>query len=158
MGYLQLDLGDAAAALESFTLASNRCSKCYSAQYGYGVAASRTQSWAQAKSAFEGILSRENFRADALYQLALVHKNGFKDNNKAASLLQDIVSDADGRFKEANSVKRVANITLRRIKSSDRTGAQPMEAVTPHGDEMPARNSSPADEPADYGPDDATSK
>jgi tetratricopeptide (TPR) repeat protein len=139
MGYLLLDLGDAPSAVESFGLAGNRCGNCYSARYGYGIASARMGSWTQAKSAFEGILSKENYRADAQYQLALVYKMGLGDANKAISLLQNIVSDADGRFKGAGNVKRVANITLRRMKASDRTGPSPEDTTMPRGGELPAR-------------------
>jgi tetratricopeptide (TPR) repeat protein len=139
MGYLQLDLGDAPSAVESFGLAGNRCGNCYSARYGYGIASARMGSWTQAKSSFEGILSRENYRADAQYQLALVYKMGLGDTNKAISLLQNIVSDPDGRFRDAGNVKRVANITLRRMKASDRTGPSPEDTTMPHGGELPAR-------------------
>ncbi len=139
MGYLQLDLGDASSAVESFGLAANRCGSCYSARYGYGIASARMGSWTQAKSAFEGILSRETYRADAQYQLALVYKSGLNDANKAISLLQDIVSDPAGRFKESGNVKRVANITLRRMKASDRSAPTPEDTIIPHGGELPAR-------------------
>ena len=139
MGYLQLDLGDAPSAIESFSLASNRCGKCYPARYGFGIASARTASWAQAKAAFEDILSRENYHADAQYQLALVYKSGLGDTSKAIDLLQDIVSDPDGRFKDGGNVKRVANITLRRMKASDRTAPTPEDTTMPHGGELPAR-------------------
>jgi tetratricopeptide (TPR) repeat protein len=139
MGNLQLDLGDGAGAIESFSLASNRCGQCFAAQYGYGISSSRTGAWSQAKTAFENILSQDNSRAEAQYELAVVFKNGLNDPKRATTLLQDIVSDADGRFKHAGRVKSVANITLRRMKASDRSAPMPQETVVPHGDEMPAR-------------------
>jgi tetratricopeptide (TPR) repeat protein len=139
MGYLQLDLGDAPSAVESFALAGNRCGNCYSARYGYGISSARMGSWAQARSAFEGILARENFRADAQYQLALVYKSGLSDPNKAITLLQELVSDPVGRFKDAGNVKRVANITLRRMKASDRSAPTREDTIMPRGGELPAR-------------------
>jgi hypothetical protein len=96
-------------------------------------------SWANAKNAFEGVLSNTPSRAEAQYQLALVYKNGLNNQNEAIKLLQEIVSDADGRFKNASEVKRVANITLRRLKAGDRSGPIPEEGTMPHGGEMPAR-------------------
>ncbi len=127
MGYLQLDLGDAQTAVESFGLASSRCGKCSTAQFGLGLAAARSANWSAAKSAFEGILSQDKTRADAQYQLALVHKNGTGDRNHAISLLQGIVSDEDGRFQKSVTIKRVANVTLRQLKATDRDGAFPSE-------------------------------
>lgn len=139
MGYLQLDLGDAGGAMETFAQASGRCQRCFDAQYGYGVAAARTASWANAKSSFEAILAAEPGRAEALYQLAIVYRNGLNNDKEAMKLLQDLVNDADGRFKSAGDVKRVANVTLRRLKASDRTGSPPLETIMPRGGEKPAR-------------------
>lgn len=139
MGYLQLDLGDAQGALESFSIASNRCGDCFEGRYGYGVAASRSAAWNNAKTAFEGIISKEPSRAEAIYQLAMVYKNGLNNNNEAVKLLQSIVSDADGRFKDAGEVKRVANVTLRRLRANDRSGPEMDEGIMPRGGEKPAR-------------------
>jgi tetratricopeptide (TPR) repeat protein len=139
MGHLQLNLGDGNGAIESFSLASNRCKQCFAAQYGFGMAATRTGAWSQAKTAFEGILSRDKSRADAQYELALVFKNGLSDPKRCVELLQDIISDSDGRFKQAGRVKTVANITLRRIKASDRSAPALRDIVVPRGHEMPAR-------------------
>ena len=127
MGYLQLDLGDAQTAVDSFGLAASRCGKCSTAQFGLGLAAARSANWSTAQSAFEGILSQDKTRADAQYQLALVYKNGNGDRNRAISLLQGIVSDDDGRFQKSVSIKRVANVTLRQLKATDRDGTFPSE-------------------------------
>lgn len=139
MGHLQLDLGDANGASESFAQASSRCEKCFDAQYGYGVAQARNLSWNNARITFEDILSKDPHRAEALYQLALVFKNGLNNPKQAAKLLQEIVSDADGRYANASEVKRVANITLRRLKATDRSAPLPEESIMPRGGEMPAR-------------------
>jgi tetratricopeptide (TPR) repeat protein len=127
MGYLQLELGDAQSASESFVLASSRCGRCSPSQFAVGLASARSADWAKARTAFEGILSQDKSRADAQYQLALVHKNGLKDPGRAINLLQEIVSDGDGRFKDATNMKRVANITLRQMRSTDKDGAFPTE-------------------------------
>jgi tetratricopeptide (TPR) repeat protein len=139
MGYLLLDLGDATAALQSFNQVSSRCRKCFDAQYGYGVAAARTGAWGNAKKTFEDLINSEPDRAEAIYQLALVYKNGLNNDKKAIDLLQAIVNDADGRLQHAGDVKRVANITLRRLKASDRSAPPPLETVMPRGGEKPAR-------------------
>lgn len=109
MGYLQLELGDAAGASDAFSLAQSRCNQCYSSTYGLGIASSRTGAWTKAKSSFEQILSNDSSQAEAQYQLALVFKNGLNDQERAMKLLQEIVSDADGRFKNKGPTKRVAN-------------------------------------------------
>jgi tetratricopeptide (TPR) repeat protein len=131
LGNLQLDLGDASGALESFTMASNRCGQCFASEFGIGLSSSRKGAWAQSVKAFENILARDRSKAEAQYQLALVYKNGLANSTRAVQLLQDIVSDADGRFKHASSIKRVANISLRRIRANDRTAPMPEEALEP---------------------------
>jgi tetratricopeptide (TPR) repeat protein len=139
MGYLQLDMGDAQGALDSFSLAKTRCGQCFEAEYGAGLAAMRAANWPQAKSTFEGILSRDKSRAPAQYQLALVMSRGFNDVNKSTDLLQNLVSDPDGRFKDAGAVKRAANITLRRLRATDGSAPPPEETTEPRGNERPAR-------------------
>lgn len=139
MGYLQLDIGDAPGALDSFTMAKTRCGQCFEAEYGAGLAAMRSANWPQAKSTFEGILSREKSRAPAQYQLAMVMSRGFNDVDKAADLLQNLVSDPDGHFKDAGAVKRAANITLRRLRATDGSAPPPEETIEPRGGERPAR-------------------
>jgi tetratricopeptide (TPR) repeat protein len=129
MGYLQLELGDAQSAVESFDLASSRCKNCSTAQFALGLAAARSANWSKAQAAFEGILNADKNRADAQYQLALVQKNGLNNPSKAISLLQAIVSDADGRFQQSISIKRVANVTLRQMKATDADGKFPDEGV-----------------------------
>jgi tetratricopeptide (TPR) repeat protein len=131
MGNLQLELGDAAGARNSFSSASSRCQECFAAQYGIGLASARSGSWQQAASIFQSIINKDKTRAEAQYQLAIVYKNGLSNAQKAIQLLQDIVSDSDGRFRHAGSVKRVANITLRRLKANDRTAPMPVEALEP---------------------------
>ena len=139
MGYLQLDMGDSQAAVESFNTAANRCERCFAAQYGFGLALMRTNAWEPAKSAFENILSKDKTKAAAQYQLALVYNQGFNDQTKGVKLLQGIVSDADGRFKDSGKIKRAANVTLRKWKASDRSGPPLEETTEPHGGELPAR-------------------
>jgi tetratricopeptide (TPR) repeat protein len=137
-GYLQLDLGDAPSAMESFTTAVRRCDNCFDAEYGLGLAAMRAGSWDQAKKTFEQALSRDKSRAAAQYQLAIVMHRGLNDPPKALSILQELVSDPDGRFKSGSAVKRAANITLRRWRASDRSGPIPEDITQPPtGDNSP---------------------
>ncbi len=139
MGYLQLDIGDSQGALESFSLAKTRCGQCFEAEYGAGLAAMRAANWPQAKTTFEGILGRDQSRAAAQYQLAMVMNRGFNDLNKSTDLLQNIVSDPDGRFKDSGAVKRAANIMLRRLRATDGSAPLPEETTEPRGGERPAR-------------------
>lgn len=131
LGYLLLDLGDASTASESFTTAKQRCGGCFEAEYGYGLAAMRSGQWSVAKAAFEGSLQKDPSRAASQYQLGLVYHRGLNDSVTAIKLLQDVVSDPDGRFKNAAAIKRAANITLRRWRATDRTAPEPEEAIQP---------------------------
>lgn len=130
-GYLQLDLGDAQAALESFEIGMRRCSYCFDAEYGYGLAAMRSGNWEQAKKTFESALNRDKTKAAAQYQLAIVMYLGLNDQKNAISKLQEVVSDPDGRFKNSGEVKRAANVTLRRWRAGDRSGPIPEEITQP---------------------------
>jgi hypothetical protein len=98
----------------------------------------RAGSWDQAKKTFEQALSRDKSRAAAQYQLAIVTHRGLNDRVKALNILQELVSDSDGRFKNASAVKRAANITLRRWRASDRSGPIPEDITQPPtGDASP---------------------
>ena len=137
-GYLQLDVGDAQAAMESFSTAIRRCDGCFDAEYGFGLSSMRAESWNQAKTSFENVLKRDKSRAAAQYQLAIVTYRGLNDPEKAIGILQDLVSDADGRFKNSGEVKRAANITLRRWRASDRSGPIPEDIIQPPAGEASA--------------------
>lgn len=130
-GYLQLDLGDAQAALESFEIGMRRCGYCFDAEYGYGLAAMRSGNWDQAKKSFESTLSRDKTKAAAQFQLAIVMYSGLNDQKNAIAKLQEVVSDPDGRFKNSGAVKRAANVTLRRWRAGDRSGPIPEEITQP---------------------------
>jgi hypothetical protein len=130
-----MELGSSAAAVEPFRTASTRCGGCDRALMGLGIASSRAGRGDDALAAFEEVLSRDPKNAEAKSQLAMVHKNNLKNNSKAESILQELVSDADGRFKNGLPAKRQANIVLRRLKASDRSGDELKYAtqnVRPH--------------------------
>ena len=122
MGHLMLELGDSNGSMSAFKIANERCDECERALLGHGIAASRAGQGEVAKASFERALEKDQTCAEAKYHLAMTYRNNFNDRRKAASLLQDIVSDADGRFANEGPAKRQANIALRRLKANDRTG------------------------------------
>lgn len=122
MGHLMLELGDSQSAIGAFKTASDRCDECERALIGVGVSASRSGQGEAAKNAFERAIEKNPSCAEAKYHLAMNYRNNFKDNKKAVTLLQQIVSDADGRFVNEGPAKRQANIALRRLKANDRSG------------------------------------
>lgn len=135
LGHLQLELGLTSDAAGTFATTARRCGDCTSSLMGEGIASARSGKGEEAKSAFEKILGRDPNHAEAKYQLAMNYRNNLKDDRKATKFLQDIVSDAEGQYRDDLPVKRQANIALRRIKASDRSGG-PMKIrkqnVRPH--------------------------
>ncbi|MCX6123939.1 MAG: tetratricopeptide repeat protein [Proteobacteria bacterium] len=122
LGHLQLELAVTGAAVEAFATTSPRCGDCDSGLMGLGISSARAKRGEDAKSAFEKILARNSYHAEAKYQLALNYRNNLGDSSRAAKLLQDIVSDAEGHYRDDIVVKRQANIALRRIRATDRSG------------------------------------
>lgn len=122
MGHLMLELGDSQSAVGAFQTAKDRCDECERSMIGLGVAASRSGQAEVAKEALERAIDRNPSSAEAKYHLAMNYRNNFKDRKKAINILQQIVSDADGRFANEGAAKRQANIALRRLKATDRSG------------------------------------
>jgi tetratricopeptide (TPR) repeat protein len=123
LGHLQLELGLSESAAETFALATRRCGECDTGLMGLGISAARSRKSEQATAAFEKLLQKKPFHAEAKYQLAMNYRNNLNDNKRAATLLQEIVSDAEGKYRNQLTIKRQANIALRRIRATDRTGA-----------------------------------
>ena len=92
LGHLQLEMGNALAASETFAEVSNRCGKCIPGQMGVGIAASRSGKREEAVSAFESILDKKANHAKALYHLALVYKNRYNNSIKAQELLAQLLN------------------------------------------------------------------
>lgn len=93
LGALELELGNAAGAEQTFGQASKRCEECNVAMLGYGVASARAGHFAQAKGAFESVLKKNPSHSEALYQLALVQKNGYNNSKQAEKYLRQLLAD-----------------------------------------------------------------
>ena len=129
LGHLYLEMGDAAKASATFATVRSRCADCTEATLGHGVAFMRLGKYSEARDAFSGILSKHPNHAQALYRLALVEKNGYNDNKKAESYLNQLLAKSSEGEKE---VKRRANFMLRRIQAE--ANQAPMIANEPkHG-------------------------
>jgi tetratricopeptide (TPR) repeat protein len=140
LGHLQLELGASAEAIGPFKSASERCQQCDRAMLGYGIALSRANRGEDALSTFESLLKKNPINGEGKYQLAMVYKNNLQNPKKAQSILQDLVSDADGSFKDSAPAKRQANIVLRMLKAQDRSGDDlkvSTQMVRPHSKEKP---------------------
>lgn len=114
LGALQLELGNAAAAATTFGEVSKRCQQCSVAMMGYGIASSRNKKFDAAKGAFEAVLKKNPSHAGALYNLALVHKNGYNNRKQAEKYLEHLL--ADSRIKDPSARER-AQTVLRSVKA-----------------------------------------
>jgi tetratricopeptide (TPR) repeat protein len=96
LGNLYLETGNAKAAVDIFRQTAERCGQCNAALLGLGVAMSRSRDFEGAKTAFEKILDDNPSHAGALYNLALVYKNGYNKPKQAEKLLFTLLNDAKG--------------------------------------------------------------
>jgi tetratricopeptide (TPR) repeat protein len=114
LAHLQLEMGNATAARDTFEAVVSRCSGCTEAQLGYGIALSRSGEYERAESAFEAILKKEPHSAYARYYLALVAKYGRNDNKDAIQQLTALLEDPETKNVD---IQRKANFLLRRIQA-----------------------------------------
>lgn len=81
---------------------------------GQGIAAARSQSFDKAKAAFELVLSKNPGHPGALYQLALVQKNGYNDKKQAEKHLVALLMNRQGQAEQY--MKERAHSVLRAMK------------------------------------------
>lgn len=110
---LQLELGNAGGAAATFEAAAARCDRCNASLMGMGIAYSRARQFDKAKGAFQDVLAKNPNHAGALYNLALVHRNGYNDNKQAEKYLFALLNDS--RTKNTD-LKERAQTVLRRMK------------------------------------------
>src|SRR5690606_27569991 len=92
LGNLQLELGNATAASATFQQVVDRCGRCTVGLMGYGVASSRSGKYADATKAFDEVLSKNPNHGAALYNLALVQKNGYNNHKQAEKYLETMLA------------------------------------------------------------------
>ena len=93
LGAVQLELGNATMAEQTFGQVSKRCEECNVALMGYGLSSARAGHMNQAKVAFEAVLKKNPSHSEALYQLALVQKNGYNNSKQAEKYLSQLLAD-----------------------------------------------------------------
>jgi tetratricopeptide (TPR) repeat protein len=113
LGSLALELGDAKTAASVFAEAASRCDQCEPALMGVGTAASRARDFAAANAAFKAVLAKNPKHPYALYNLALVAKNGYNDRKQAEKYLFVLLDVA--RPKDAY-IRGRAQTLLRMVK------------------------------------------
>jgi tetratricopeptide (TPR) repeat protein len=87
LGGIYLEIGKTAEAQVYYQAVAKRCSDCSSSLVGSGTAHLRSKNYQEAKVAFEKIIAKEPSHGVALYNLAIVYKNGFKNHKQAEKYL-----------------------------------------------------------------------
>jgi tetratricopeptide (TPR) repeat protein len=87
LGGIYLELGNPAEAKVYYQEVAKRCGNCTMSLMGSGTASLRQKKFAEAKSAFEKILTKEPFHGAALFNLAVVYRNGFQNRAQAEKYL-----------------------------------------------------------------------
>lgn len=113
LGQLYLELGKPRAARETYSKVRIRCHDCIDGMIGYGVAQSRIRDFTGAKQTFLGVLSKDSNNQNAMYRLALIEFNGFRNNKGAMNYLERILA-VNGR--KDNDVQRRAGFMLNKIQ------------------------------------------
>ncbi len=115
LGQLQLELGNANAASETFAQVKNRCHGCEPATMGLGIALSRTGQYDAARREFHTVIANKPNDPEALYRLALLEQNGYNNRKKAVTYLQQLM--ASNRSDDV--MQRRASSLLRRLRAVD---------------------------------------
>lgn len=137
LAYLQMEMGNASAARDTFAAVQERCDQCVEASLGYGIALSRTREFEKAEKAFQSVLEKEPHSSYARYYLALVAKYGRNDNQTAMKYLSAILDDT----KNTNlDMQRKANFLFRRIQAQ--VYGQPKEIVAENKPAAPKKAAS----------------
>jgi tetratricopeptide (TPR) repeat protein len=99
-GHLLLELGNTGTAQETFTQAKIRCHGCAEANLGLAIAESRLGQFDKSKANLEQILKSDPDHPEALYHLALIHKNGFNDIKGAKKTLNKLVAKQSSSYRD----------------------------------------------------------
>jgi len=91
-GYLKLEVGNIREALQLFRQVSSRCQSCVESLRGLGVASYQAENFYQAENYFKKLLGKSSLDAEALFYLALIYKNGYKNTKKSLYFLDTILS------------------------------------------------------------------
>ena len=113
LGYLQLEVGNASAAAATFKVVGSRCQNCIASLLGAGIALARSRQFPAAVSVFNDILSQRPNHAVALYNLALVYKNGYNNKAKAEAYLVAVLRDSRTQDR---ALRDRAQLVLRQLK------------------------------------------
>jgi thioredoxin-like negative regulator of GroEL len=154
LGGLYLEMGNPTAAAEVYAKVADRCAQCVPAQLGLGVSLARTKRYSDSVQALEGVLKRIPSHPGALYQLAVVYKNGLRNPKKAEGYLYAILQGKGERYA---SIRERANTLLRAIKgeadpadrvlaSDDQDEKSPAGKQEKHGGKAAGKSSAPVDD------------
>jgi len=116
LGHLQLELGNAAAALAAFQTVVERCGSCSAGLMGQGIAAGRTGNYQLASDSFRSVIRANSRHTEARFHLALVTRNGYNDKKGAEDILQKLLADPNLDKDSDRYVKERASAVLRRMR------------------------------------------
>ena len=132
LGNLYLELGNSGAAEQVFAEVSKRCENCIDGLMGYGIATSRNGRYQKAVAIFDQVLDQQSNHSGALYQMALVQQNGYRNQEKAIDYLETLLAES----KTSDTyVKERAQSTLRKIKTE--RPVEPIDADTMIAEDEP---------------------
>lgn len=146
LGHLYLEMGNANAAGLTFDQVTARCGECTDALIGAGLAAGRQGQWEKALETWNKVLSKHPSHSRALYHLALVHRNGYNDNDRAEKILRQLLANHD---KGERLLHDRADATLRVIvseKESHRKRAASLKSSGSAAPEVKVPSDSGSDE------------
>ena len=134
LGGIYLELGQPSEAQVFYKAAANRCDQCTVALLGSGTAYLKNKNYRDAKAAFEKIITREPFHGPALYNLAVVYRNGMQNRKQAEKYLFTLLNRTS---KSDYALRARAQAFLRMMKGEmdqdERAIVREGDDFVPHG-------------------------
>jgi tetratricopeptide (TPR) repeat protein len=94
LGGIFLELGKPTEAQVYYQATAKRCGQCKTALLGSGNAHLKNKNYSEAKVVFEKIIAQEPFNGPALYNLAVVYRNGYQNRKQAEKYLFTLLNRA----------------------------------------------------------------
>lgn len=133
LGGIFLELGKHAEAQVYYQKVASRCGQCTAALLGSGTAYLKHKNYQAAKDSFEKIIAREPAHGPALYNLAVVYRNGYQNKKQAEKYLFTLLNRTN---KADYALRARAQTFLRMMKSeldkADRDLVQEQYQNIPH--------------------------
>lgn len=125
LGQVYLDTGKSRAAKDIFGKVRARCRECTEGLIGFGAAQARLKDYAGARQSFKMVLDKDSGNTNAMYRLALVELNGYKNTVAARNYLEKAMAS---KSKRDGDVQRRAGYMLTRVESIEAETRQALAA------------------------------